>query len=61
VGWFFRVIELDDGRWACRRGRAELDGHAHLQDAVEHLSTLADRESHAQLFVHRQDGSVERL
>ena len=61
VGWFFRVIEAGDGRWVCRRGRTELDGHAQLQDAIEHLRTLAGHEVHAELFVHHQDGSVERL
>ena len=25
--WFFRVIELDDGRWACRHGVEEFDSH----------------------------------
>ena len=61
VGWFFRVIEAGDGRWVCRRGRTELDGHAQLQDAIEHLRTLAGHEVHAELFVHHQDGTVERI
>jgi hypothetical protein len=61
VGWFLRVIELADGSWACRRGLAELDRHHVLQDAVAHVTTLGSRESHAELFLHRVDGTVERM
>lgn len=61
MGWFFRAIELTDGRWACRRGCTEIDGHALLPDAVEHISTLASREVHAELFLHHLDGTVERV
>jgi hypothetical protein len=59
--WFFRVIELADGRWVCRRGSTEIDGHPLLRDAVEHIATLASRELHAELFLHRLDGRVERV
>jgi hypothetical protein len=38
-----------------------LDGHERLQDAVEHITTLASREVHAELFIHHRDGSVERF
>lgn len=61
MGWFFRAIKLADGRWACRRGSTEIDGHALLQDAVEHISTLASREVNAELFLHYVDGTVERV
>lgn len=61
VGWFLRVIELADGDWACRRGLAELDRHALLKDAVEHVTTLASRETRAELFLHHVDGTVERM
>lgn len=61
MGWFFRVIELADGRWACRRGLTEYDGHALLQDAIEHMTTLASREVQADLFLHYLDGTVERV
>jgi len=61
MAWFFRVIELADGRWVCRRGSTEIDGHALLRDAVEHITALASRELHAELFLHRLDGRVERV
>lgn len=61
MAWFFRVIELPDGGWACRRGSTEIDGHPVLQDAVEHISTLASREVNAELFLHHLDGRVERV
>ena len=61
VGWFLRVIELADGSWASRRGLAELDRHTLLKDAVEHVTTLASRETRAELFLHHVDGTVERM
>jgi undecaprenyl pyrophosphate synthase len=61
MAWFFRVIELPDGRWACRRGSTEIDGHPMLEDAVEHMTTMASYEGNAELFLHRLDGRVERV
>jgi hypothetical protein len=61
VAWFFHLIEQVDGRWACRRGLQEYDTHAELHDAVEHVRALAAAAQPAELFVHRLDGSVERL
>jgi hypothetical protein len=59
--WFFRVIERDDGRWACRHGRQEFDAHPLLDEAIEHIKALAARQRPAQLFLHRLDGTVEGL
>jgi hypothetical protein len=61
VAWFFRVIELEGGRWACRRGQLEYDTHAEVGQAVEHLEALATAALPAELFLHRLDGSVERI
>jgi hypothetical protein len=61
MAWFFRVIELADGRWACRHGRVEYDAHAELRHAVEHMRALAYAARPAELFLHRVDGSVERI
>jgi len=41
--WFFRVIELDDGRWACRHGVEEFDSHGEMGDAVAHIRSIAGR------------------
>lgn len=57
--WFFRVIELADGRWACRHGRLEYDTHDELRRAVEHMRPIARAMRPAQLLLHRLDGSVE--
>jgi hypothetical protein len=40
---FFRVVERQDGRWACRRGRTELDSHVALAEAVVHMRALASQ------------------
>ena len=61
MAWFFRAIELPDGRWACRRGSTEIDGHSVLQDAVEHIRRLAKAAGNAELFLHHLDGRVERV
>jgi len=56
--WFFRVIELDDGRWACRHGTEEFDRHDELSDAVGHIRVIAAEHTPAELFVHHLDGRV---
>jgi hypothetical protein len=61
VAWYFRVIELADGRWACRHGLKEYDTHAELRHAVELLHALARAAGPAELFLHRLDGRVERM
>jgi hypothetical protein len=61
MAWFFRVIELADGRWACRYGREEYDAHAELRHAIDHMRALAYAARPAELFLHRRDGSVERI
>lgn len=59
MAWYFRVIALADGRWACRRGMEHYDSHIQLQEAVGHLRSLAGDSGPAELFVHRLDGTVE--
>lgn len=57
----FRVIELDDGRWACRRGLQELDIHAHVDAAVDHIIAIAAQHSPSQVIAHHLDGRVRHL
>ena len=61
VAWYFRVVELADGRWACRHGLQQFDTHDELRHAVEHLRALARAARPAELFLHRLDGNVERI
>ena len=62
MAWFFRVVELDDGRgWLCRFGLREYDVHAELAHAIEHVSALAADHLPAEVVVHRLDGSVQNL
>jgi len=61
MAWFFRVIEQDDGQWACRHGRHVYDSHPLLDQAIEHISAIAALQQPAELFVHRLDGRVERM
>ena len=61
MAWYFRVIELADRGWACRRGSTEIDRHTRLQDAVAHITALASREVNADVFLHHFDGNIERF
>jgi hypothetical protein len=56
--WFFHAIEIDGGIWACRHGQAEYDQHASLDEAIEHLTTLAADAGPTQLFAHHLDGRI---
>jgi hypothetical protein len=61
VSWFFRVVEQGDDRWACRFGRHVYDTHPRLDQAIEHITTIAAMQRPAELFIHRLGGSVECL
>lgn len=50
--WFFRILELEDGSWACRRGRTVIDEHATYGDALDHICGLAAADPPSQVFVH---------
>jgi hypothetical protein len=54
---FFRAIETPSG-WYCQQGRLELDSHAGLEDAVEHLFELGRANAPSEVFAHHLDGSV---
>src|SRR5215467_1027042 len=59
---FFRVVDLADGRWACRQGRYEHDTHDDQCDAVAHIRQLAAAEvEETEIFLHHRDGAVDRL
>jgi hypothetical protein len=61
VAWFFRVVEIGEGRWACRWGEKEYDTHADMRRAIEHVTVLAAAHRPAEVVLHRLDGSVEHL
>jgi hypothetical protein len=58
--YFFRAIERDDGTWACRRGRLELDKHGQLEEALAHLTSLADNARPTEIYVHHRDRRTSR-
>lgn len=59
---FLRVIELADGRWACRQGRAEIDAHDDRCGAVDHLRRLAAAAAGpTEIFAHPLVGPVQQL
>jgi hypothetical protein len=61
MAWFFRVIEHEDGGWACRWGLHVFDIHDELHDAVRHCSELAGQHRPSQLILHPRDGTARLL
>jgi hypothetical protein len=59
--WYFRVVELGGGGWACRHGRQVLDTHPELDNAIEHITTVASAQRPATLLLHRLDGTIDEL
>lgn len=59
---FFRVVELADGRWACRQGMTEIDTHGEYEAAITHIRRVAaDTAGSVEIFVHQADGTVGRI
>jgi Uncharacterized protein conserved in bacteria (DUF2188) len=61
VAYFFRIVEREDGSWSCRRGRADLDRFAQLDEAIEHTTSIASAYAPAEVFVHHCDGRVQNI
>jgi hypothetical protein len=61
VAWYFHIVELDDGRWACRFGNHEYDTHGDLDAALEHTRAIASARRPAEIFIHRYGSTPERL
>lgn len=58
--WFFRAVQRERD-WACHRGRAELDRHPSLHEALLHLEQLAADSTPSEVFAHFADGRVESV
>lgn len=62
MAWFFHVVELDDGGWACRRGNHEYDTHPDAAAALMHITAIASDHRPAEILVHRIGcGEAERV
>ena len=52
--YFLRAVELPDGTWMCKRGRAELGAFVTLADALAHLDDMAGTlDGDVEVRVHR--------
>ncbi|HZC53011.1 MAG TPA: hypothetical protein VE441_10985 [Mycobacterium sp.] len=58
---YFHIVELDNGRWACRHGNHEYDQHETLEQASGHIRLLATEQRPASIFAHRCDGAVDHI
>lgn len=61
MAWYLHVVELGDGRWACRHGADVFDRHAELDEAVDHIRQIASTMPPAEIFLHHADGTTERI
>ncbi|MDP9227232.1 MAG: hypothetical protein M3P18_25965, partial [Actinomycetota bacterium] len=61
MAWWYRVVELEDGRWACRWGLHVYDVHHELAEAIEHCSTIAAGNAPSEVFVHGLDAGVQSV
>lgn len=61
MAWYFRLVELHDGSWACRHGTREFDRHTDLTEAEAHIRRIAFEGRPAQVFLHTSDGDVRLL
>jgi Uncharacterized protein conserved in bacteria (DUF2188) len=57
----FRIIEERDGCWSCRRGAGQIDSHASLAEAIEHLTAVAGEHRPSEVRVHHLDGRVRSV
>lgn len=53
--WFFRLVEVEPGTWACRRGQATIDEHGRFAEAFDHICEIAAGHPPSQVFVHARD------
>ena len=58
---FFHVVEQEDGSWSCRRGREDFGWFDVLEDAIDHITAVANKNPPSVVLVHRLDGQVRRV
>jgi hypothetical protein len=61
MAWFLRAVETPEGGWLCRFGLQDLDEHDSLSGALDHLAQVALEHDPSVTFVHRLDGTVQRV
>ena len=59
--WIYRLIEREDHSWVCRFGLTDFDSHLKLDNALEHLRTLAAEVECDDIRIHRLDGSIDAI
>jgi uncharacterized protein DUF2188 len=59
--WYFRVVEQNDGTWMCRRGRYAIDHHPDMQQALDHIKSLASNHRPSEVRLHHLNGRVETV
>lgn len=58
---WYRVVELDDGQWACRRGLEVFDHHDDKWTAIEHVTGLAQADPPSKVYLHPIAASVQTV
>lgn len=60
-GWFFRLIEQDDGSWHFYRGLSLQSRHTTLDDARTRAVTMAEDYRPSTVFSHHLDGRIDTV
>jgi len=60
-GWFFRVIEQDDGSWQFFRGLSLQSRHTTYEDATRRAMAMAEDYRPSTVFAHYRGGSVATI
>jgi len=60
-GWFFRLIEQDDGSWSFFRGLSLQSRHTTLEDAKTRAFAMAEDFLPSTVFAHYRDGRIATI
>jgi hypothetical protein len=55
---YFRVIEREDGMWACHHDPHDIDRHEHQDQALWHIAEIASSYRPSRILFHHLDGRV---
>ena len=55
---YFRVIEREDGTWACHHEDHDIDRHERQDEALWHIAEIASDHRPSRILLHHIDGRV---
>jgi len=58
MAWLFHAVEDDAGTWTCRHGLTVYDTHDSMDEALQHVTGIAQDRRPSAVFVHPNDGAA---